>query len=233
MIGQDVLQRNGATIQPDDVLAINIASISFAPEDKPSAVFLTGGISYNVGVNGAFISGGNNSYLVDSSGFIDFPRIGRLKMAGLSIREAKDELANRLKDYLKQPVVEIRIINYRITMLGEVGAPGPLVAQNHKMTIIDAISASGGIPLTGRKDNVLVIRETAGKREYGRIDLNSRTLFNSPFYHLKQNDIVYVEPSRIRRQEANEFLRLYLPTFSTLISTALALYAVVQITTKQ
>jgi polysaccharide export outer membrane protein len=82
-------------------------------------------------------------------------------------------------------------------------------------------------------DNVLIIRETNGKREFGHVDLNSRNVFNSPYYYLHQNDIVYVEPSRIRRQDANEFLRLYLPAITTVISTALTVYAVVQIANSQ
>ena len=229
VVVQNVVQHSDATIQPNDILAINIASISFVPDERPSQVFLNGGLSYNSSVTGAGGASGNNSFLVDSSGNIDYPRIGRIKMSGLSIREAKEELALRLKDYLKQPVVEVRIINYRITMLGEIGMPGPLLAANHKLTIIDAIAAAGGIPLSGRKDNVLIIREEGGKREFAHIDLNSRNVFNSPYFYLHQNDIVYVEPSRIRRQEANEFLRFYLPTLTTVLSTAVTVYAVVQI----
>jgi polysaccharide export outer membrane protein len=165
--------------------------------------------------------------LVDSNGYIDYPRIGRLKLSGLSSRDAKNLLAERLKDYLAQPAIEVRILNYRITILGEVGAQGPIYASNQKMNIIDAISAAGGIPISGRKDNVLIIRETGNKREFARVDLNSRNVFNSPYFYLKQNDIVYVEPSRLRRQEANEFLRFYLPVATSLLTTACSVYTLV------
>ena len=228
---QDIVQHRDPTIQANDIVAINIASISFASEDKPSQVFLNGGLSYAIGGNS--ITTGNNSFLVDSSGYIDYPRIGRIKLAGLSIPEAKVLLASQLKDYLKQPVLEVRIVNYRITMLGEVSSPGAQLVFNHKVTIIDAIANAGGIPITGRKDNVLIIREIDGRREFAHIDLNSRNVFNSPYYYLHQNDIVYVEPSRIRRQEGNEFLRFYLPTITTLISSALTAYALVQLANKQ
>jgi len=229
---QSIVQHSDATIQPDDILAINVASISFAPDDRPSQVFLDGGLSFGNTPNSQAGNTTKNSYLVDSAGYIDYPRIGKMKMAGLSIRDAKDQLATRLKDYLKQPVVEVRIVNYRITMLGEVLTPGPILATNHKMTIIDAVAAAGGIPITGRTDNVMVIRDANGKREFAHIDLHSQNVFNSPYFYLRQNDIVYVEPSRIRRQEANEFLRIYLPIFSSLLSSAVTVFALIQLGNK-
>ena len=230
---QNVVQHNEAIIQPDDIIAINVASISFAPDDRPSQVFLDGGLNFT---NSTTNSGANNttknSYLVDSSGNIDYPRIGKMKMGGLTIRDAKDQLAARLKDYLKQPVVEVRIVNYRITMLGEVSVPGPILAQNHKMSIIDAVAAAGGIPITGRTDNILIIRDVNGRREFARVDLHSQNIFNSPYFYLHQNDIVYVEPSRIKKQDANEFLRIYLPIFSTLLSSAVTVVALVSLKNK-
>jgi polysaccharide export outer membrane protein len=229
----EVQQQTEAVIQPNDIVAINVASITFYKEGNTSQVFLDGGLSYNgssatTGASvGSATGGGKNTYLVDSNGNIDYPRIGKLKLSGLSTREAKDLLAAKLKDYLYQPSIEVRILNYRITMLGEIGTQGPIYASNHKMSIIDAISAAGGVPITGRKDNVLIIRESGTKREFGRIDLNSRNVFNSPYFYLKQNDIVYVEPSRIRRQEANEFLRFYLPVITSVMTTGLSIYTLV------
>ena len=238
----DLQQQQGeAVIQPNDILAINVASITFYKEGNTSQVFLDGGLSYSVGGSTTIGSGGStaqvsgsgkNTYLVDSNGVIDYPRVGRLKLAGLTTREAKNLLAEKLKDYLYQPTIEVRILNYRITMLGEVGGQGPIYVSNHKMTIIDAISAAGGIPITGRKDNILVIREVGSKREFGRVDLNSKYVFNSPYYYLRQNDIVYVEPSRIRRQEANEFLRFYLPVITSFLTTGLSIYTLVIVSQK-
>ena len=236
VITQMIAQHSDATIQPDDIISISIASISFAPEDKPSQVFLDGGQSYNTGVasNGTNLgqTSAKNSYLVDSSGYIDYPRLGRLKVGGLSISQSKELLVSRLKDYLKQPVVEVRIVNYRVTMFGEVGTPGTLLAPNHKMNIIDALAASGGVLVTGQRDNVLIIREQNGSRVFAHLDLTSRNVFNSLYYYLRQNDIVYVPPTRLRRQEANEFLRFYLPTFASLFGTALSIFTLVQVSKK-
>lgn len=234
---QSITQHSEATIQPDDIVAINVASISFFDESKANSVFQEGGLSFGAATATGGVSasspttGTKNSFLVDSSGYIEYPRLGKIKLGGLSISQAKEMMGNRLKDYIKQPVVEVRIVNYRVTMLGEIGN-GPIIAPNHKLTIVDAIAAAGGVPLTGRKDNILIIRETNGVREFGHIDLNSRNLFNSPYYYLKQNDIVYVEPSRIRRQEANEFFRFYLPTITTVMAAAVSAYALILASSK-
>jgi polysaccharide export outer membrane protein len=228
---EQMMQQQGeAVIQPNDILAINVASITFYKEGNTSQVFLDGGLPFTgagTSQEGTNTAAGRNTYLVDSNGYVDYPRVGKLKLGGLSTRAAKDLLAEKLKDYLYQPSIEVRILNYRITMLGEVGHEGPIYVSNHKVSIVDAIAGAGGIPISGRKDNVLIIREEGNKRVFARVDLNSRNVFNNPYYYLKQNDIVMVEPSRLRRQEANEFLRFYLPLFTSVLTTALSVYTIV------
>lgn len=226
-------------IQPDDIVSINITSISSITEKDPASIFKDGGTNAPVvagrpgsaaGGGGGGMNGVQTGYLVDKDGYVDFPVIGKIELAGQTMRQAKETIAAKLKDYVKEPVVEVRIINYKITILGEVQAPGTIVAPNHKISVVEAIAAAGDIPITGRKDNVLVIREIDGKREFARLNLNSKEVFNSPYFYLRQNDLVYVEPSRVRRQEGNIFMRVYLPAFTTLLSTALAVYGIVQIT---
>lgn len=221
-------------IQTDDILAINVTSIQAYSEKDPVAIFNGGGTQYNITPMLAGSSGGAtgtnvNGFLVDKEGNIDFPVLGKLKVSGLTIRQIKEMMVQKLTAFLKDPVVEARIINFKITMLGEVGRVGPIIAQTPRMNILDAISSAGDIPITGRKDNVLIIRENGGTRSFAHINLNSKDLFTSPFFYLQQNDIVYVEPSRIRRQESNQFLRFYLPTISNLLSTGLAVYGIVQL----
>jgi len=221
-----------AIIQSDDILAINVTSPSSIVEDKGNttvAIFNGGGTPFTTN---ATLGGGvtnSNGFLVDPAGFIDYPFLGKMKLGGLTIREAKDALANKLRAIVKEPVIDIRIINYRITVLGEVGKPGTIIAPNHKMSIIDALAAAGDIPVTGRKDNVTIIRENEGTREFAHLNLNSREVFTSPYFYLKQNDIVYVEPARIRRQEGNDFFRFYLPAITSLMSTLLAIYGIIQL----
>lgn len=232
-------RRKEVTILPEDIIAIKVSTISSIIEKggiNPVAIFNEGGTAYSITTGGGAGGGGgtgnsaqNLGYLVDVNGFIDYPVIGKLKVSGLTLRQIKDLLADKLKAYVKEPVVEANIINFRVTVLGEVGRQGQIVAPNQKISIIDAIAASGDIPITGRKDNVLIIRETEGKREYARLNLNSKTVFSSPYYYLKQNDIIYVEPARIRRQESNDFLRFYLPTIMTVITSAVTIYGITQL----
>ena len=221
-----------AIVQPEDILAIHVSTISSILEPtSPTSLFNDGGTTYDVSSSAGGISSGAGAkgYLVDPAGLIDFPVIGKTKVGGLTIRQAKEALAIKLKNYVKEPVVEVRIINYKVTILGEVGRPGTVMAPNHKLSIIDALAAAGDVPITGRKDNVMIIRENEGTREYATLNLNSKDVFTSPYFYLKQNDIIYVEPARIRRQEGNDFFRFYLPTITTLLSTALAVYGIVQL----
>jgi polysaccharide export outer membrane protein len=216
------------TIQPDDILAIHVTTISSIAEKTPINIFNDGGTMYNVSeTNSAGGSLQTPGFLVDANGNIDFPVIGKLYVGGKTIRQVKEALALKLKDYIKDPVVEARIINYRVTVLGEVSRPGTISAPNHRISVVDAIAAAGDVMITGRKDNILVVRETDGVREFARLNLNSTNIFSSPYYYLKQNDIVYVEPARLRRQQNSEFTQVYLPVFSTLISTMLAIYGIV------
>lgn len=225
-------------IQKDDILAINVSSVSSIPNElnaqvDPVKIFREGGTQFNVvaGQGGGAGTGLNNQgFLVDEEGYIDYPVLGKIKVAGLTIRGAKDALAQRFKKYLKEPVVEVRIINYKVVVLGEVGRPGTVIAPNHKITILDAIAAAGDIPITGRKDNVQIIRQEDGRRIEGRINLNSRETFNSPFFYLRQNDIVIVEPGTVRRQATNAFTQVYLPLISTFVGLASFVITIVLLT---
>ncbi|MBS1589771.1 MAG: polysaccharide biosynthesis/export family protein [Bacteroidetes bacterium] len=224
-----------AIIQPDDILAINVTSPSSLVEDKGNttvAIFNGGGTPFATTATLGGASTNANGYLVDASGLIDYPFLGKTKVGGLTIRQAKDAISGKLRSIVKEPVVEIRIVNYRITILGEVNRPGTIMAPNHKISIIDAIAAAGDIPITGRKDNITIIRENEGVREFAHINLNSKEAFNSPYFYLKQNDVIYVEPARSRKQEGSDFFRFYLPAISSLMSTLLAVYGIIQLTTK-
>ena len=237
VIVQQMDKVHEAIVQPDDILSIHISTISSILDNSPSNIFNDGGAPYNIGPSSGGGRGGGSGvgsgttkgYLVDPQGYIDYPVIGKIKVAGYTIRQIKDALTVKLKDYVKEPVAEVNIVNYKVTVLGEIMQPGSIIAPNHKISVIDAIAAAGDIPISGRKDNVLIIRETEGTREFARINLNSRDLFKSPYYYLKQNDIVYIEPNNIRKQEGNNFFQLYLPAITSLISTVLAVYGVVQI----
>ena len=223
------LPRPDVQIGPDDIVAINITSVDAFTLKDPVAIFNDGGIPYNISPQVGNQSSTVKGYLVDPEGFVDFPVVGKIKLAGLTPTQAKEKMGKILVEHIKSPVVEVRVLNFKINMLGEITRVGPVLAPNHKINILEALSAAGDIPITGRKDNVTVIRENGGKQEFGTINLNSKKLFTSPYYYLQKNDIVYVEPNRLKRQQTNEFLLFYLPTITALVGTVLSVYGIVQI----
>ena len=135
-------------------------------------------------------------YLVDQAGEIDFPVIGKLKIEGLSPDELRTLLRNRLSDYLKDPIINIRLRNFTVTILGEVNRPGTYPVNGEQITILEALGLASDLTIRGVRENVLVIRDFNGTKVYNRIDLTSKNMVKSPVFYLTQNDVVYVEPNR-------------------------------------
>ncbi|MFD2098845.1 polysaccharide biosynthesis/export family protein [Flagellimonas iocasae] len=142
-------------------------------------------------------------YLVDKNGEIDFPVIGKIKIAGLSPSEAQDLLKQKLADYLVNPIINIRIKNFTVTVLGLVNRPGTYPVNGEQITIMEALGYAGDINIKGRRDNVLVIRDFDGTKVYNRINLNEKDALKSPVYYLTQNDVVYVEPNKSAKTQSN------------------------------
>jgi polysaccharide export outer membrane protein len=147
-------------------------------------------------VNGISAKGG---YLIDENGKINFPLIGEIQLAGLTRTEATNLIQNKLREFINDAIVTLRIQNFKITILGDVKIPGTYNIPNERLTLIEAIGLAGDLNITGVRNNVLVIREENGiKKEY-RLDLTKNDIFTSPVYYLNQNDVVYVEPNRAKR----------------------------------
>lgn len=165
------------------------------------------------------------TYMVSDSGLIKFPLVGVIKSAGMSKDQLADTIRMRLINlkFLLNPVVNVRLISFKVTVLGEVMRPGVIPVPNEKITIIDAISQAGDITVYGRRDNVLIIREIDGKRLYKRIDLTKNDLFNSEYYYLDNKDIIYVEPTKKKAAALDRSPQFYSMFLSTL-SIALLLY---------
>lgn len=138
-------------------------------------------------------------YLVDIDGNIDYPVLGKVKLLGLTIEESKELFKEKLSDYLKDPIVNIRILNFRISVLGQVNSPGRYEISGERITLLEAIAMAGDLDIKGKRTNILVIRDFNGTKTYSRVDLTSKELFNSPVYYLTQNDIVYIEPNKSAR----------------------------------
>lgn len=172
-----------AIIQPGDRLSIQVT----APNADAAQQFNIANASTNV-----------TGYLVDSLGFIKFPQLGKIYVMGATTPVVEDTIQKLLEPYIKQTLVVVTINNFKVNVLGEVGAPGTLTVADGNLNILQAISLSGDLSFTARRDNILVIREKDGKRTFGRIDITSNKVFSSPYFYLKQNDFIYVEMDKSR-----------------------------------
>lgn len=142
-------------------------------------------------------------YLIDKNGEIDFPVIGKIKIAGLSPAETQELLKSKLSEYLVNPIINIRIKNFTVTVLGAVNRPGTYPINGEQITIMEALGYAGDISIKGRRDNVMVIRDFDGTKVYNRINLNEKDALKSPVYYLTQNDVVYVEPNKSGKTQSN------------------------------
>lgn len=144
-------------------------------------------------------------YLVNNKGEIDFPVIGRLKVGGLTKNEAEDLIREKLQPYLKEkPIVTVRMANYKISVLGEVARPGTFTVSNEKVNVLEALAMAGDMTVYGVRTNVKLIREDAeGKREIKELDLTKSDLILSPYFYLRQNDILYVTPNQTKAKNSD------------------------------
>lgn len=204
---EDIVGIPEIRIQPDDILSINVhLQFELSPEDKTPFAGQTGSSAAGGGSSTA-----DNGYLVDKTGYIDFPIIGRVKLGGLTTAEAKTAIAQGLLQYYKDPIVNVRFLNFKFTVFGEVMAPGTYSFPEEKITILEAIGTARDLTTYANRTNLLIIREVDGKREYGRIDLHSRQLFLSPYFYLRPNDIIYVEPLKEKVSTVSDRFNRVLP----------------------
>lgn len=179
-------------IQNDDMLSITITS----SEPELAAPFNIDQIQ-NGGVT-ASTNLAKTSYLVDNQGEIEFPILGKIKVTGYTKTEFKQYLKDRLAIYIKDPIINIRILNYKVSVLGEVSKPGTYSLTGDRITLLEVLATAGDLTLYGKRDNILVIRDYLGTKTYNRVDITKADFVNSPFYYLDQNDVIYVEPRRAK-----------------------------------
>jgi polysaccharide export outer membrane protein len=183
-------------IQPDDLLMIIVSA------DDPESALPFNLTTISVpSSNSMMTSRGQEtmqSYLVDASGTIDFPVLGKLKVGGLTRTELMQLLEDKISNYIKNPIINIRLMNFKVSVQGEVSLPGTFSVNSDRVTLIEAISMAKDLTIYGKRDNILIIREVNGVKSYNRVDITKANFINSPFYYLAQNDVVYVEPNKVR-----------------------------------
>ena len=212
-----------ARIQPKDLLSITVNTT----DPQAAAPF---NLTVQTPLNAALTNINTTTqptlqqYLVNNSGEIDFPVIGTLRVGGLTKNEAESLIRERLRPYLKEaPIVTVRMANYKISVLGEVARPGSFTIGNEKVNVLEALAMAGDMAIYGVRDNVKLIREDVnGKREIINLNLNNAEVVTSPYYYLKQNDIIYVTPNKTKAKNSDigNSTTLWVSSLSILVSIA-------------
>lgn len=195
---QPIESRQSIIIQPKDMLSIIVST----KDPELAAMFNMSVQANRAGVptesynSSQYLSG----YVVDNNGDIDFPVLGKIHAAGLSRWALQEKIAQELteRDLLKDMVVTVEFMNFKVSVLGEVKNPGTYSIEGDKVTVLEAIAMAGDLTVYGIRDEVYVIREENGERQNFKLDLRSKDIFNSPAYYLRQNDIIYVKPNEVR-----------------------------------
>ena len=205
-------------IQPNDLLTITVSAANIEavqpfnlPVVSAPRIGEPGSVTGNMQMQ---------SYLVDSDGNIEFPVLGTVHVAGLTRQELVEKLEEKISKYVQNPIINIKIINFQVTILGEVARPGTYTIPDERVSLSKALGLAGDLTIYGRRDNVLIIRETGETKEYKYVNLTDSELLNSPYYYLQQNDVVYVEPNNAQMQAAsyNRNASVYISIASVLIS---------------
>ncbi|CAM3509948.1 polysaccharide biosynthesis/export family protein [Aequorivita lipolytica] len=214
----DTIQKS-SKIQSDDLLSIVVSAydlnavrpFNLISETRPTIEAT--GVSYNT-------SNQQQAYLTAQDGTIDFPVLGRIKVAGLTRTELSEMLSQRISEYVKDPIVTVRIVNFKVSLLGEVNRPGTYNFEGERLTLPAALGLAGDLTLYGRRDNVLVIRDDGKIKNFKYLDLRSADVLNSDYYYLQQNDVVYVEPNTAQVQSSsfNRNTAIYVSVASLLLS---------------
>ena len=220
-----------ARIMPKDVLTITVNTVN---PDAAAPFNLSVPTAFNNQTRSTYSQPILQTYLVDNNGTIEFPVLGNLKVGGLTKSGCEKLIHDKIMPYLnakENPVVTVRMANYKISVLGEVNRPGMFTVSNEKINIFEALAQAGDLTIYGVRDNVKLIRENAkGRKEIHTVVLNDASLINSPYYYLQQNDILYVEPNKVKAQNSTigQSTTLWISATSILISMASLLYNILK-----
>lgn len=192
-----ITEARDITVQPKDQISILVSS----KDPQLAALFNLPRVQYRVGDNNTQNTNGDVSgYTLDTEGYIDFPVLGRLYVAGMTKSEIASFIKKRLMDenLINDPVVTVEFMNLYYSILGEVNNPGKYMITKDQITLLEALSMAGDLTIYGKRDAIFVVREEDGQRVTHWVDLRTQDLFRSPVYYLKQNDVIYVQPNKVR-----------------------------------
>lgn len=181
-------------IKPDDILSIVVSS------ENPEVSAPYNAVAVTLQNSNSDLNQSNQiqTYLVDKNGFIEFPVLKKIKLSGYTKEQAIDLLKEKLKDHVADASINLRILNYKITVLGEVNKPGTYTIQSERITLLEALGQAGDLTIYGKRNTILIIREENGKKISQRVDITKSDFINSSFYYLAQNDVIYIEPNKTK-----------------------------------
>lgn len=218
-------QTYSTKITDDDLLSITVTAwdpASVTPFNPPTFAYSA------EGDQPLFASQSLYTYLVDKDGDINFPVLGKIHVAGLTRQELGEKMKLMISKYVENPLVNVQLLNFKVTMMGEFNRPGSYTIKNDRVTILDVIGMAGDLPLTANRKNLLVIREDNGKKEIYRMDITDPAIFASPCFYLKQNDVVYAEPVKTKQRARTSSDRQFtISLFTTLLSSISVIVAMV------
>lgn len=214
-------------IQPDDILSINIQTV-----DPAATQVLTTGNLQNAAI-GATSAGSTGSqtvsgYLVDHSGNVELPVMGKIKLSGLTTEQAREEIRTQASNFFKNPTVNLRFANFKITILGEVAKPATYVISNEKINILDALGLAGDLTIYGKRENIVLIRQLEdGSRKLVKLDITKSEILNSPYYYLRQNDYLYVEPGKSKIVASDAIQNRNISIITAVTASLISLIAII------
>lgn len=227
----DLSQNYTSHICQDDLLSITVTAwdpIVVTPFNPPAYAYT------QQGDQPVYTSPSMFNYLVDKDGEILFPVLGKIHVEGLTKKQLSEKLQKEISQYVENPLVNVQILNYKVTLMGEVSRPGTLTIRNDRLSILDAIGQAGDLTINAERTNILVIRENGDKKEFARLDITRPDIFTSPYYYLQQNDVVYIEPNKAKKRNArySQAQQYNITLFSSILSAVSVITTVIVAITK-
>ncbi len=213
------LQGQEVKIQQNDLLSVSINSLN----QESNVLFAVNTRNAN-SENNYKVEG----YLVSKDGMINLPVVGSVRLEGLSIEQAQATISKELDKYVKKPVVDVQLVNFKVTVIGEVNRPSTFTVQGDNINLLEALGMAGDMTVYGKRENILVIRQQDGQRVMKRLNLNNQDVMDSPFFYLKQNDVVYVEPDKSKAIEYSPNTRIMPVVIASISAVAVLITAVLR-----
>lgn len=225
---ETALRMESITLQPGDQLVINIMAKDLDVVKPFNQNYSSGQILQNPQLSGntspTIPTTSGPSYIIDQKGEIDFPVVGKFAAQGLTVDQFKSSLVSRISRYIKEPTVSVKLNNFRVSVMGEVVRPGEYVVADGQTTLMKALALAGDLTIYGKRDDILLVRTVDGKIEKARVDILRSDFMDSPYYNLKQGDVIYVSANKTREKTSrlDPNMPIYI-SVASIIVTILAL----------